>query len=110
MEVTPRGQVGPRGEAMWFTLASLTFVVLEIAALGAWAMVTRPLWLDEIHTYLVAGTQSLPDSVRSLAAGADFNPPAIYFLYRAVALLAGGLSPVTARVVSAACVLGALTT
>lgn len=95
---------------MWFTLAGLAFVVLEIAALGAWPMLSRPFWLDEIHTYLVAGTQSLPDSMRSLAAGADFNPPAAFFLYRGVGLLAGGLSAVTARVVAAACVVGALTT
>ena len=102
--------VRSRREATWFTLAGAAFIVLEIAALGAWAMFTRPFWLDEIHTYLVAGTQSLPDSMRSLAAGADFNPPAIYFLYRSLALVAGGLSPITARIVAALCVLGALTT
>jgi len=108
--IESNGQVGRRREAMWFTLAGLPFIVLEIAALGAWAMVTRPFWLDEISTYLVAGTQSLPESMRSLAAGADYNPPAAFFLYRAVGLLAGGLSAVAARVVAAACVVGALTT
>jgi hypothetical protein len=108
--IEPDRQVGPRRETMWFALAGLAFIVLEIAALGAWAMVTRPFWLDEISTYLVAGTQSLPESLRSLAAGADYNPPAAFFLYRAVGLLAGGLSPVTARVVAAVCVIGALTT
>jgi len=94
---------------MWFILAALAFIILEIAALGAWAMVTRPFWLDEVSTYLVAGTQSLSESVRSLARGADYNPPAAFFLYRAVGLLAGGLTPVSARLFAAACVLGALT-
>ena len=108
--IESNGRVGPRREAIWFTLAALAFIVLEIAALGASAMVTRPFWLDEVSTYLVAGTQSLPASMRSLAAGADSSPPTAFFLYRAAGLLAGGLSPVTARVVAAACVLGALTT
>lgn len=102
--------VAPRHEAVWFTLACLTFILLEIAALRAWPMVTRPLWLDEIHTYLVAGAQTLRASMHSLAAGSDFNPPAVFLLYRAAALLAGGLSPITARIVASMCVLGALTT
>ena len=99
-----------RRETVWFMLAALGFIVLEIAAMGAWAMVTKPFWLDEVATYLVAGTQSLPESIRRLAAGADSNPPTAFFLYRLVALVAGGLSPITARVVAAACVVGALTT
>ena len=108
--IESNSNVGLRREATWFTLAALAFIVLEIAALGAWPLVTRPFWLDEIHTYLVAITQSLPDSLRSLASGADFNPPTTFLLYRAVALFAGGLSPTTARIVSALCVIGALTT
>lgn len=105
-----RGQALARREVMRFVLACLLFVVLEIAALGASVMVTKPFWLDEVHTYLLAGTQSLPESIRNLAAGADSNPPTAFLLYRLAALLAGGLSPVTARVVAAACVVGALTT
>jgi hypothetical protein len=99
-----------RRETVWFMLAALGFIVLEIAAMGAWAMVTKPFWLDEVSTYLVAGTQSLPESIRSLAAGADSNPPTGFLLYRLGALVAGGLSPITARVVTVACVVGALTT
>jgi hypothetical protein len=98
-----------RRETAWFVLAAGAFIVLEIAALGAWAMVTKPFWLDEVSTYLVAGTQSLPESIRRLAAGADSNPPTVFFLYRTVGLLAGGLSPIVAHVVAAACVVGALT-
>jgi len=91
-------------------LAAFGFIVLEIAAMGAWAMVTKPFWLDEVSTWLVSGTQSLPESIRSLAAGADSNPPTGFFLYRLGALVAGGLSPITARVVTVVCVVGALTT
>ena len=90
-------------------LAALAFIVLEIAAMGAWATVTKPFWLDEVATWLVAGTQSLPESIRALAAGVDSNPPTAHFLYRLAAFVAGGLSPITARVVTMACVGGALT-
>jgi len=98
-----------RREAVWFVLAALGFIVLQIAVMGAWAMITKPFWLDEVATWLVAGTQSLPESIRNLAAGVDSNPPTAHFLYRLAALVAGGLSPITARVVTAACVIGALT-
>ena len=91
-------------------LAALGFIVLEIAAMGAWVMVTKPFWLDEVSTWLVAGTGSLPESIRRLAAGADSNPPTGFILYRMGALVGGGLSPITARIVAAACVVGALTT
>ena len=91
-------------------LAAFGFIVLEIAAMGAWAMVAKPFWLDEVSTWLVAGTGSLPESIRSLAAGADSNPPTGFLLYRLGAFVAGGLSPITARVVTVACVVGALTT
>ena len=95
---------------MWFILIALGFIVLEIAAMGAWVMVTKPFWLDEVSTWLVAGTRSLPESIRSLAAGVDSNPPTGFLLYRLGALIAGGMSPIAARVVAAACVVGALTT
>ena len=72
-------------------------------------MVTKPFWLDEVSTYLIAGTQSVMQSMRNLAAGADSNPPAAHLLYRAAGIIAGGLSPFVAHVVAAICLLGALT-
>jgi len=47
-------------------LAAFGFIVLEIAAMGAWAMVAKPFWLDEVSTWLVAGTGSLPESIQAL--------------------------------------------
>ena len=99
-----------RRETAWFVLAALGFIILEIAAMGAWAMITKPFWLDEVATWLVSGTQSLPESIRNVAAGVDSNPPTAHLLYRLAALVAGGLSPITARIVTVACVAGALTT
>ena len=108
--IEPSGQAISRREAVWFILGALVFILIEIAALRGWAMVTKPFWLDEVTTYLVSGTQSLAESMRNLAAGADSNPPTALLFFRAVALIAGGLSPTAAHVAGAACVLGALTT
>ena len=99
-----------RHEAAWFVAAASAFVFAELASLRAWHLISRPFWLDEVHTYLLAGTQSPLESIRSLAAGADFNPPTVFLLYRAAGFLAGGVSETTTRVVALACVVGALTT
>ena len=94
----------------WFLLGAVAFLVFELTVLRAGVVLTRPLWLDEVHTYLLASTQPLSESMRSLGSGADFNPPTIFLLYRIVGHLAGGLSELTMRLVALACVVGALAT
>lgn len=101
---------GTGAEAGWFVLAAVGLVALELGALQAGIALTRPLWLDEVHTYLLAATQSLPESMRSLASGADFSPPTVFLLYRVVGHLAGGLSELTMRLVAVVSVVGALAT
>ena len=101
---------GVGGEAPWFAVAAAAFIAAELGVLRAWIVVTRPLWLDEIHTRLVAQSATVSEVVRNLAAGADFNPPTVFLLYRAIGALAGGLSETTMRMVAALCVVGALTT
>jgi hypothetical protein len=98
------------GEAGWFVLVATLFMVVQLSALRAGIVLTRPLWLDEVHTYLLASTPSVANSIRSLAAGADFNPPTVFLLYRTVGQLTGGLSELTMRLVAVACVIGALVT
>jgi hypothetical protein len=105
--IESKRQAAPRADAWWFTLIAIAFVALQLPTMGAWSMVTRPLWLDEIHTYLVVG-QPLSEGMRSLAAGADFNPPAVFFLYRLAVLVTGDLTAVTARLVAWGCVIAAL--
>lgn len=95
-------------EVALFAVALVALVVIELLVLRATPAITRPLWLDEIHTYLLAGTQSVGESMRSLASGADYNPPTLYLLYRVVGLAVGGLSEVTMRIVALTSVLGAL--
>src|SRR5690349_21611983 len=98
-----------RREVVAFAGALVALVIIELLVLRATPAITRPLWLDEVHTYLLAGTQSVGESMRSLASGADFNPPTLYLLYRVVGLVVGGLSEVPMRLVALASVLGALT-
>jgi hypothetical protein len=76
---------------------------------GGLTLFTRPLWLDEYHTFFLADKQSLTQSLRSLAQGADFNPPTLHLIYRALGAVTGALSPVKLRIVSFASVWLALT-
>lgn len=87
----------------------LAVMLTTLAASGGFALLSKPLWLDEYHTYLVATRQSLADSLRSLAMGADFNPPALHLLYRTVDTIGGGLTPFSMRFVSFLCVWLSLT-
>ena len=89
-------------------LAIACFLAAEIWLCGGGILFTRPLWLDEIHTLLVAGRQDTLTSMRGLAAGADFNPPTLYLLYRGVGRLSGGLSESVLRAVAVASVVGAI--
>jgi hypothetical protein len=95
-------------EAIWSFLAAMAAVAAEIGLLRGSVLFTRPLWLDEIHTVLIAGAPSMREGMGRLAAGVDFNLPASYLLYRLAGGLTGELSELTLRVVSAGCVVGAL--
>jgi hypothetical protein len=97
-----------RAEPLVGALAIACFLAAEIWLCGGGVLFTRPLWLDEIHTLLVAGRQDTLTSMRGLAAGADFNPPTLYLLYRGVARLGGGLSEPVLRSVGVASVVGAV--
>jgi hypothetical protein len=86
----------------------IAFVLMELLGTGAGIAITRPLWLDEIHTLLLAGYGDLSSSMRSLAAGSDFNPPTLFLIYRFVGAVSGGLSEVSMRVVALASVVATL--
>ena len=106
---SPRAvRLGSATEWLLSAVAVAAFIAAEILLTDSGAVITRPLWLDEIHTLLVAGLQDLPTSMRSLAAGADFNPPTLFLIYRLVGLISGGLSEVSMRLVATASVVGAL--
>ncbi|MBL0171660.1 MAG: glycosyltransferase family 39 protein [Gemmatimonadaceae bacterium] len=87
----------------------LLLMLGTLAASGGFLLMSKPLWLDEYHTWLLADQQSVLKSLVSLAQGADFNPPTLHLIYRVVAKILGGLTPFTMRVVSLASVWLALT-
>src|SRR5687768_15549452 len=89
-------------------LVIITILAVQIWLTHGWVLFSRPLWLDEIHTLLVAGAPDAATSMRNLAAGADFNPPALYLVHRVVALVSGTLSEVPMRLLAAASVAAAL--
>jgi len=61
------GVLVPAVVGLW-TLAS-------IVAVGSTSVLTRPMWLDEIHTALLVGDPSLLHALCALSHGADYNPP-----------------------------------
>lgn len=87
-------------------LGTLTLALLWLVD-GA-ILLIRPLWVDEVHTVLVARRPSPAAIVSDLANGADFGPPLIHFGAWLVGLLPGGLSPLALRLLSLACICAAL--
>jgi hypothetical protein len=68
-------------------------------------LLTRPAWVDEVHTLLMARSRTPWEVVSHLAAGADYGPPLFFLLAAALGSLTGGLSHETARLFSLACML-----
>jgi hypothetical protein len=66
---------------------------------GGGVVFSKPLWLDEYHSLLVATSSTVGDAWRSLSRGADFNPPLLHLLLRPLAL-DGIISPVELRAFS----------
>ena len=65
---------------------------------GASASLSRPLWLDEVVTQLIA--QSPRGILHAMRSGVDFQPPPHYFLVRLADALAGTPSDFSARLPS----------
>jgi hypothetical protein len=67
---------------------------------------TRPFWLDEWHTALVANRATLAEVFSDLYRGSDLGPPLLHVIAWMLARMGGGhLLPVAARVVSFSAVL-----
>lgn len=56
------------------------------------ALATRPLWLDESMTRLVANQKSLPAVIDLLRHGADTNPPLLFGWHWVIGRLFGGVT------------------
>jgi len=66
-------------ETLVVAVLLLAMLLLGFWTVGGTVLVTRPLWLDEYHTLLVANA-GLLEGIRALAAGADVHPPLLYIL------------------------------
>jgi hypothetical protein len=97
-----------RRESVLIALAAIAVIAIELSATHSWALITRPLWLDELHTLLIASRGTFADSMRALASGADTNPPTVFVVYRLLGRAIGELSPISMRAVALATVVGAI--
>src|SRR5687767_6878006 len=72
-----------------------------------WVLFTRPFWLDEWHTILVARRDSIGQIFSDLYHGSDFGPPFTHLVAWAYGKIFG-LTPVSLRILSLAFVLTGL--
>src|SRR5690349_433670 len=68
---------------------------------------TRPFWLDEWHTILVARRDSITQVISDLYRGSDFGPPFTHIVAWAYGKVFG-LTPVSLRLLSLAFVVAGL--
>ena len=97
----------------WREVAGVTGLLAGAVALALFAsdggiLFTRALWVDEVHTVLVAERASPVSVIGDLASGADFGPPLVPLAAWALRRVAGELTPTVLRSASLVCVMGAL--
>ena len=106
IEIAPQRAGGREVAAVALGLGVI--VLAALAAMNGWIVFTRPLWVDEWFTVLVASHVSPLDVVADLRAGAD-GGASLYHLTAWALHAAGALHPVGLRVMSLAMVVAALT-
>jgi len=87
-------------------LAALTAVILWLA--HGWILVTRPLWVDECFTLLVASHATPWEVIADLRAGADGGAGLFHLLMWLLRAFTGPLRPVNLHLASLACMLAAI--
>ena len=71
-------------------------------------LMTRKLWMDEIHSWLIVTDNSTSHAMMALSDGADFNPPSWFLVTRAISSVAGPQSEKFLRILSAFWMLSAM--
>src|SRR5688572_11988238 len=108
---TDRSQATPpaRRELLIAAALALALLLLPLAVPALRVLFFKPLWLDELHTWLLARDLEVPTLVRQLSEGADFNPPLLYLIDAALLRLFPGLpAQLTLRLTSVLATWGAL--
>jgi uncharacterized membrane protein len=95
----PDGTTPPRDVLLVAALLPLVFL-LQLAATGSWAALTRKFWLDELLTRARVTDPSPGHFVESLGEGFDCNPPAYYVALRGYVQLVHGTDEVSLRLFS----------
>lgn len=65
---------------------------------GGTVLFTRPFWLDELHSVLVASRDTPAQVIRDVAGAADTNTPLFHLAAWGLGRLPGGLTPLKMRV------------
>lgn len=79
----------------------LVFLLIAVTGLSQGSLLmTRKLWMDEVHSWLIVTDKSTSHAMLALADGADFNPPSWFLVTRAISGLAGSPSEKFMRVLS----------
>ena len=87
----------------------LVFLLIAAAGLSNGSLLmTRKLWMDEVHSWLIVTDKSTSHAMEALADGADFNPPSWFLVTRTVSSLAGPQSERFLRVLSLIWMLSAM--
>ena len=93
-------------------LRGMGLVVILLIATAALSngtlLMTRKLWMDEIHSWLIVTDNSTSHAMMALADGADFNPPSWFLVTRAISSVAGPHSEKFLRILSALWMLSAM--
>ena len=87
-------------ELRWHGIAVLLALILSTAWMaGGSYLLTRHLWMDEVHSWILVSDSDTGHAIRALADGVDFNPPT-WFLATRMLSFPVGASEFNLRVLS----------
>lgn len=98
MKGFPSRSSAPTGvEAIGAFVVLSVIVLAQMLAAGAFYLVRRDFWVDELFTYTLVADPDLGHAFRALAGGVETHPPAFYLMLRGFTALTGGANEVTLR-------------
>lgn len=63
-------------------------------------LLSRLMWMDEVHSWLIVSDTDLSHAMHALADGVDFNPPTWFVITRWLAMATGEVTEVRLRLIS----------
>lgn len=105
---TAPGTPGARAELALVALALTLLVVVVLVLTDGVLLLTRPFWVDELLAVMIANRPTPFHVLGDLGSGADGGASLLHVGLWVLRVIAGSLSPTLVRLLSLACVLGAL--